>query len=70
MLFKDWGKRPRSPNLVRVVKTPVGYVPYTQWKAEQEQIEIQRRMAASLSESYDVTQRIPTSLKDTYDFLQ
>lgn len=72
MLFKDFGKppRPRSSNLVRVVKTPVGYVPYTQWKAEQDQLEIQKRMAASQSELYDMSQRVPQTAKESYDFSQ
>jgi len=57
-----------------VVEKNGKYIPRAQWeqerKAEAEQLEIQRRMAASLNEPYDYSQRVPASNKADYDYTQ
>jgi hypothetical protein len=55
-----------------VVEKNGKHIPRAQWVAEQEQLEIQRRMAASLAEPYDTSFRSPVSTTRVqgYDFSQ
>jgi hypothetical protein len=60
--------------MIAVVQKNGIYIPRAQWeqerKAEAEQLEIQKRMAASLEEPYDYSQRVGQSQKASYDFEQ
>jgi len=79
-LFKNssfLGRSPRpSSKMFAVVEKNGKYIPRAQWlqerKAEQEQLEIQKRMAASLNEPYDTSFRSPVSSTKVlgYDFSQ
>ena len=68
------GRSPGKSRMIAVVEKNGKYIPRAQWlqerKAEQEQLEIQKRMAASLGETYDLSFRMPQTAKESYDFEQ
>ena len=65
-----------SPSMTRVVKVNGRWIPYTAWKAAEEQrlaaLEAEKsdRMPNSLNETYDLTFRAPKSDRSEFDFSQ
>lgn len=69
-IFAARGKTATS-SMVRVVKTPSGYIRFQEWQAqEQARLEASKRIPTSGQEQYDYSQRAPQSQKLGYDFSQ
>jgi hypothetical protein len=58
----------RASSMTRVVQSNGKWIPISEWRREQ--LEIQKRMPSSEGESYDYSQRRPASQNAEYDFSQ